>query len=103
MSPLAWLIPLCPLVGACVNAIFGGVTARRAHWVAVPAVFLSFLASCALFGRVWHGGVFTAELFPWISAGPFTTAVTIQVDQLSGVMLLVVTGVGFLIHLYSIG
>src|SRR5262249_3895754 len=40
---------------------------------------------------------------PWITAGGFQTAVTAQVDQLSVVMLLVVTGVGFLIHLYSAG
>src|SRR5262249_40003764 len=69
----------------------------------VPAVGLSFLSACALFSRVSHGETGLVDLFPWISAGTFKTAVTAQVDQLSAVMLLVVTGVGFLIHVYSIG
>jgi NADH-quinone oxidoreductase subunit L len=103
MSPLVWLIPACPLLGAIANALGGRITGHRAHWVAVPALGLSFLLSCALFLRVWHGETWTGDLFPWIAAGSFKTAVTAQVDQLSAVMLLVVTGVGFLIHLYSVG
>jgi NADH-quinone oxidoreductase subunit L len=98
-----WLIPLFPLLGAAVNAVFGGVTRSRAHWIGVPSVALSFLAACAVFSRVWHGQTFTGDLFPWISAGTFKTAVTAQVDQLSAVMLVMVTGVSFLIHLYSVG
>jgi NADH-quinone oxidoreductase subunit L len=56
-----------------------------------------------VFARVWNGETWTGDLFTWVVAGTFKTAVTGQVDQLSAVMLLVVTGVGFLIHLYSIG
>jgi NADH-quinone oxidoreductase subunit L len=103
MPRLVWLIPLFPLLGTLINAIFGRVVGQRAHWIAVPAVGLSFLTACALFARVWAGETWTGDLFPWISAGTFTTAVTAQVDQLSAVMLLVVTGVSFLIHLYSVG
>jgi NADH-quinone oxidoreductase subunit L len=103
MSRLVWLIPLFPLVGSAVNALFGRAIGSRAHWIAVPALAASFLASCAVFARVWSGETFVGELFPWISAGTFKTALVAQVDQLSAVMLLVVTGVGFLIHLYSAG
>jgi len=103
MPPLVWLVPLFPLLGTVVNAVFGRAIARGAHWVAVPAVALSFLGACGVFVRVWHGETWTGDLFPWISAGAFKTAVTVQVDQLSAVMLLVVTGVGSLIHVYSIG
>ena len=49
------------------------------------------------------GETWTGDLFTWVVAGTFKTAVTAQVDQLSAVMLLVVTGVGFLIHVYSTG
>jgi NADH-quinone oxidoreductase subunit L len=98
-----WLIPFFPLVGTIINAVFGRAIGRRAHWIAVPAVFFSFLAACTVFARVWHGETWTGDLFPWIVAGTFETAVTAQIDQLSAVMLLVVTGVSFLIHLYSIG
>ena len=98
-----WLIPALPLAGALLNILFGGVIGRRAHWIAVPALAGSFLASCAVFARVWNGDAFTTTLFPWIVAGDFETAVTAHVDPLTGVMLLVVTGVGALIHLYSVG
>src|SRR3989304_5254740 len=99
MSRLVWPIPLFPLAGALANALLGRLTGRFAHWIAVPALGLSFLASCFVFARVLRGETYVGQLFPWISAGGFNTAVTVQVDQLSAVMLLVVTGVGFLIHL----
>jgi NADH-quinone oxidoreductase subunit L len=101
--PTLWLIPAFPLAGALVNIVCGRAVAHRAHWVAVPALAGSFLASVALFMEVWGGRSGTATLFPWIVAGDFSSAVTALVDPLTGIMLLVVTGVGFLIHVYSIG
>src|SRR5437899_12038546 len=83
--------------------VFGRVIGRRAHWIAVPALVGSFLASCVVFARVWSGPAFTTTLFSWIVAGEFETSVTALVDPLTGVMLLVVTGVGMLIHVYSVG
>src|SRR5213083_1599816 len=56
-----------------------------------------------VFSQVSVGQPLTAQLSPWIVAGEFDTWITAHVDQLTGVMLLVVTGVGFLIHLYSVG
>ena len=103
MSHLVWLIPLFPLLGAVINALGGGITGHRAHWIANSALAASFVVSCAVFARVWNGETWSGELFPWIQAGPFNVAVGAQVDQLTAVMLLVVTGVGFLIHVYSIG
>jgi len=99
VSTTVWLIPLFPLVGALLNIFLG----RRAHWVAVPALAGSFLASCVLFSRVASGETLTTTLFTWIVAGDFETSATAYVDPLSGIMLLVVTGVGALIHLYSVG
>ena len=98
-----WLIPAFPLAGALVNILFGRALGHRAHLIAVPALAGSFLASCGVYARVRGGEAFTATLFRWIVAGDFETAVTAYVDPLTAVMLLVVTGVGFLIHLYSIG
>ncbi len=103
MSTAVWLIPACPLAGALLNILFGRFTGRRAHWIAVPALAASFAASCVVFARVWSGPAATTQLFPWIVAGQFETWVNAHVDPLTGVMLLVVTGVGFLIHLYSVG
>jgi NADH-quinone oxidoreductase subunit L len=98
-----WLIPAFPLAGALLNLLFGRLIGHRAHWIAVPALAGSFIASCGVFARVWNGETFVTNLFPWITAGDFETWVTAHVDPLTGVMLLVVTGVGFLIHVYSIG
>jgi NADH-quinone oxidoreductase subunit L len=104
MIHLVWPIPALPLAGALVNLFFGRRLAHRAHWVAVPAVGLAFLVALAAFGRVWLGReTYTGVLFEWIAAGSFRAPVTLQLDQLSAVMLLVVTGVGFLIHAYSVG
>src|SRR5207253_107121 len=83
--------------------IFGRVIGRYAHWIALPALAGSFVASCVLFSRVASGETFTATLFPWVVAGDFETSVVAYIDPLTAVMLLVVTGVGALIHLYSVG
>ncbi|PYM64444.1 MAG: NADH-quinone oxidoreductase subunit L [Candidatus Rokuibacteriota bacterium] len=98
-----WFIPALPLAGALVNILLGDRIGRRAHWVAVPTVAGSFLAACAVFTRAWDGGSFTSRLFPWIVAGRFEAWVVAFVAPLTCVMLLVVTGVGALIHLYSVG
>ena len=103
MSRLVWLIPLFPLLGTLVNLLFGRALGRAAHWIAVPALGLAFLSACAVFARVWNGETYVGDLAPWIAAGAFKAPLTAQVDQLTAVMLLVVTGVGFLIHLYSVG
>ncbi|MBI4635986.1 MAG: NADH-quinone oxidoreductase subunit L [Candidatus Rokubacteria bacterium] len=103
MSITVWLVPAFPLAGSLLNMLFGRLIDRRAHWIAVPALAGSFLAACAVFARVWSGEIFTVTLGDWIVAGDFETSVTAHVDPLTGVMLLVVTGVGFLIHLYSVG
>jgi len=98
-----WVIPALPLVGALVNMVLGRITGRRAHWIAVPAVAGAFIAACVAFARVRSGPSFTTTLFTWIVAGDYEASVRALVDPLAGVMLLVVTGVGLLIHIYSMG
>ena len=98
-----WLIPAFPLAGAIINMVLGRYIGRLAHWLAVPALAGSFAAACAVFSRVARGETFTDTLFTWVAAGDFKTSVTAYVDPLTAVMLLVVTGVGLLIHLYSAG
>jgi NADH-quinone oxidoreductase subunit L len=57
-----WLIPALPLAGALVNMLFGRLTGRRAHWVAVPAVAGAFVVACAVFARA-RTETFTTTLF----------------------------------------
>ncbi len=104
MIHFVWPIPALPLLGFLVTLFFGRRLGHRAHWVAVPSVGLAFVVALAAFWRVWGGGeTFVGPLFDWIVAGTFRAPVTVQLDPLSATMLLLVTGVGFLIHVYSIG
>ncbi|HEY1525449.1 MAG TPA: NADH-quinone oxidoreductase subunit L [Candidatus Angelobacter sp.] len=101
-----WVIPLLPLIGAAINGLLG----RRFKNAMVSAVALLFTA--ASFGwaawavwTVWPGGTkpYIETLATWITAGTFSAPFGFQLDQLSMIMVLVVTGVGFLIHIYSVG
>lgn len=103
MGSFVWLIPVIPLMGAIVNGVFGRWIKERAGVIANLTVFTSFILSLLAFTRVWQGELFNGDYFSWIKAGHFKATFGLQVDQLSIVMMLVVTGVGFIIHLYSIG
>ncbi|MDE3088552.1 MAG: NADH-quinone oxidoreductase subunit L [Chloroflexota bacterium] len=102
-----WLVPALPLAGAAVNAIF---SRRMPRWlisaIGVGAVGLSFLVALLEFFTVLSAGehgVFNVSLYSWIPVGDFKIDIAFLLDPLSALMLLVVTGVGFLIHVYSIG
>jgi NADH-quinone oxidoreductase subunit L len=104
MVHLIWPIPALPLAGALVGLFFGRRLGHRAHWVAVPAIGFAFVFALGAFLRVWRRDeIFAGPLWDWIVADTFRAPLTLQLDHLSATMLLVVTGVGFLIHVYSIG
>ena len=103
-----WIIPLLPLAGAAANGIFGrGWTKRTTTGIALGSTTLAFLAALELareFAALSPGQIpWQRTYFVWISAGNFRSDFVLQVDQLTVVMLLVVTGVGWLIHIYSTG
>ena len=101
-----WIIVL-PLAGALVLLLAGRYVGRWAGVVASAAIGGSFVLGVISFFDLLgaeHGGrSATVKLFDWISVGGFDTSASLLVDELSIVMVLVVTGVGTLIHLYSIG
>ena len=103
MEKFIWLIPALPLMGVLINLFFGRWIGKRAHWVACASVGLSFLVAVLTFYKVQSGLRLDYNFFDWIVIGTFKTSFGILVDPLTAVMLLVVTGVGFLIHVYSIG
>src|SRR5712692_6964815 len=99
------LIVALPLAGWLVIALVGGRLPRQLVGVlASGTVALAFLASLVASRdpAVADGGV-AAPLFLWITAGDFAVTAGLLMDRLSALMALVVTGVGFLIHVYSIG
>src|SRR3954464_8505053 len=100
-----WLIPLLPLIGATINGLFG----RRFSRQISAGVALTFCGA-AFAMAVWVVSRFSGlnlpyveTLAPWMRAGNFQVDFAFFLDQLSLIMLLVVTGVGFLIHIYSVG
>ncbi|RMG64152.1 MAG: NADH-quinone oxidoreductase subunit L [Calditrichaeota bacterium] len=103
MESYIWFIPFLPLLGALINGIFGSALKEKAGLVANVAIFGSFVLAVKAFLAVARGATFNGDLFHWIVAGQFKAAFGVQIDPLSAIMMLVVTGVGFLIHLYSIG
>jgi NADH-quinone oxidoreductase subunit L len=112
-----WLIPLFPLITAGLMLFFGRLLPKSAiNFLCVGSVLLSFLyaagAALALFRLAPEQRIFQQLLFEWVTPGPISaTGGPIEfiadwgylLDPLSCVMILVVTGVGFLIHVYSIG
>ncbi len=108
MLDTIWLIPLLPLAGAGALGVFGRHWRQRAvSALGVGSVGLSFAAALGMAYEFFQQdpGTFPRieRYFHWIAAGDFAVPVTFYIDQLSVLMVLVVTGVGFLIHLYSIG
>ncbi|MEZ5321561.1 MAG: NADH-quinone oxidoreductase subunit L [Microthrixaceae bacterium] len=108
MNSVLWLIPAFPLAGALVLVVFG----RRlgdplAGWLATAASGAAFVMSVTVFASLWSRGsearVLHQTLFTWIPAGSFKIGMGLLADPLSIAMCLFVTGVGTLIHLYSIG
>ena len=100
-----WLIPLLPLAGAAINGFLGKKSSRRA--VTAVALFFCGAAFAMALSVAMRWSSLTLpyhEFFAhWIRSGSFSADFAFYLDQLSLVMLLVVTGVGFLIHIYSVG
>ncbi|MGY4538020.1 NADH-quinone oxidoreductase subunit L [Mucilaginibacter sp. UYNi724] len=105
MDNLIWLIPVLPLAGFVINGL-GRNTLSKGIIGAIGSllVLVAFGLSVATFFQIKNSGVpVEVMLFDWISVGSFHIPFAFLIDQLSSIMLLIITGVGFLIHLYSVG
>ncbi|HTE18146.1 MAG TPA: proton-conducting transporter membrane subunit, partial [Armatimonadota bacterium] len=112
MANLIWLVPLFPLIGVLINGLFlsGASAATRrkwSGWIAVTMVALSF--ACALSIAAGLRGIlgdqryYDAVFDSWIEIGNLNVPLALRIDPLSVTMMLVVTGVGTLIHIFSVG
>ena len=103
---LVWLVPAFPLAAFLINGLFGKRWLGHATgWIASAAIGASALLSIGIFFDVLRGDGHgtTVTLYRWIGVGDFHVDIAALVDPLSSVMLLVVTIVSFLVHVYSIG
>jgi NADH-quinone oxidoreductase subunit L len=97
------LIPLLPLASFLILGIFGHWIRDKAHLVAVPAVVLSFGISLLAFFDVADGHHSTFRLYTWLTSGILDIHIGLRIDRLTAVMLLLVTTVSALVHVYTIG
>lgn len=105
MDKYIWLIPFLPLAGFIINGI-GRNTLSKATigFIGCVLVLISFGLSVGTFLQVKSTGIpINVTVFDWFAVGQFKVSFAFLIDQLSSLMLLIITGVGFLIHLYSIG
>jgi len=99
---LAYLVPLFPLLGFFINGLFRKQLSKSAvNLVGCGAIAISFILSCILFFDVKAGGAGVSTYFNFIDAENLKIPFAFQIDQLSVLFLLIITGVGFLIHVYS--
>jgi NADH-quinone oxidoreductase subunit L len=104
MKALYLVIPFAPLVGACIAGLFGRAVGRAgAHWATILGVALSLAASCVVFADVLNGNSFNGNLYTWITMGDTALHIGFQIDRLSALMMVVVTFVSLMVHVYTIG
>jgi len=106
MLQYLWIVPLLPLLGSAVNGLLGAKWPNKyVTATAITSTGLSFLCALEAVREFFESGqvLFRKEFFTWITAGNFRADFDLQMDQLTVVMVLVVTGVGWLIHIYATG
>jgi NADH-quinone oxidoreductase subunit L len=104
MKAVYLLVPLAPLVGALVAGLFGRAVGRAgAHWVTILAVLASFLGSCWIFADVQQGNTFNGSVYTWLTSGGVRLEIGFLIDRLTALMMVVVTFVSLMVHVYTIG
>ncbi len=104
MKTLYLIVPLAPLLGAIIAGFFGRVIGRSgAHWVTILSVAVSFAASVAVLLDVLDGNTFNGPVYTWLTSGDSTFQIGFLIDRLSAMMMVVVTFVSLMVHVYTIG
>ncbi len=99
---LVWLIPILPLLGFLINGLGRKTLSKTVSgFVGSAVVFASFVLSVLVFIQVKAGNASTIHFFDFIHLKSLNIAFDFKIDQLSSLFLLIITGVGFLIHVYS--
>jgi NADH-quinone oxidoreductase subunit L len=101
---LCLIIPIAPLAGAILAGLFGKQIGRSgAHWATILGVAVAFIASCVVFGRVLNGETLNQSVYTWLTSGDMRLEIGFLVDRLTALMMVVVTFVSLMVHVYTIG
>ncbi|MBA3034723.1 MAG: NADH-quinone oxidoreductase subunit L [Gammaproteobacteria bacterium] len=104
MKTLYLIVPLAPLLGAIIAGFFGKLIGRTgAHVVTILGVSISFLVSLVIFRDVSAGNTFNGDLYTWLESGGLSLKIGFLIDPLTVLMMLVVTFVSLMVHIYTIG
>jgi NADH-quinone oxidoreductase subunit L len=104
MKTLYMVIAFAPLAGAIVAGLFGRAIGRSgAHWVTILSVLVSFLASCWVLADVLAGNTFNGPVYTWMVIGDTRLEIGFLIDELSALMMVVVTFVSLMVHVYTVG
>jgi NADH-quinone oxidoreductase subunit L len=104
MKALYLIVPLAPLAGALIAGLLGWLIGRRAtHWVAIIGMTVSTVAALLVFRDVLAGNTFNGPVYTWITTGDISFEIGFLIDRLSATMMLVVTFVSLVVHIYTIG
>jgi NADH-quinone oxidoreductase subunit L len=104
MKLLYLIVPLAPLLGAIIAGLFSKAIGRAgAHSVTILGVGISFIASVYIFMDVMAGNTFNGDLYTWLESGGLSFKIGFLIDPLTTVMMIVVTFVSLMVHIYTIG
>ncbi len=104
MKSFYLIVPLAPLAGALIAGLLGWLIGRRAtHWVAIIGMTVSTVAAFLVFRDVLAGNTFNGPVYTWITTGDISLEIGFLIDRLSATMMLVVTFVSLMVHIYTIG
>ncbi len=104
MLNLYLLVPLAPLAGAIIAGLFGRALGRTwTHRITILLMAVSFIASLVIFRDVLAGNTFNGAVYTWMTSGYTSFEVGFLIDRLTVVMMLVVTFVALMVHIYTIG
>ncbi len=104
MKSLYLLVPLAPLVGAMIAGLLCRIIPRWvAHTATIAGVAIAFIASVVIFRDVMAGNTFNGPVYQWLTSGDYSFEVGFLIDQLTVTMMLVVTSVSLMVHIYTIG
>jgi len=104
MLQLYLLVPLAPLIASIVVGLWGGKMPRAAsHWITCVAVAIAMAASFVIWRDVAAGHTFNADIYTWVAVGDLKMTIRFLIDPLTAMMMLVVTFVSLMVHVYTIG
>ena len=104
MQKLYLLVPIAPLAGAIIAGLFGRAIGRRAtHWITILGMIVCLVASVVIYRDVMAGNVFNGAVYTWLVSGNIRFEVGFLIDPLSATMMIVVSFVSLMVHIYTIG